>query len=207
MGRTASLGRESVQAAIAAAEDSRRAGRYDEGIHILKEVLRQTPRDATAHFRLGNIYIDQGNLALAEEAYLRAIELSTSYASALNNLAIVYKRQGRMRDFVKTYRKANRAVMHTAMPGSPTANAARTSRRTLGLILVIVVAAVAAFAAWQQASRGEDASRQPQARLPSATSSASADGQMWGRRDRAPAQARPVHRTLGDIHPFSQAPS
>lgn len=134
---------------LAEAEELRRAGRYGEGIDLVARVLHDAPHDALAHFRLGNLYLDQGELASAEREYVAATELRPDYASALNNLAAVYRRQRRTRLFVTTYKKAQRAAARpsksdTAHPRDPSAR-----RRIWGTALLFLLVTVAALVAWE----------------------------------------------------------
>jgi Flp pilus assembly protein TadD len=138
-----------VDTALGAAEVLRRAGRYEQGIDTLVDVLQEQPNEAAVYFRLGNLYIDQGDLERAKEAYCRAVELDPNHASALNNLAVVYKRQKRTRLFVQTYKQAQRATLRSsrgADRNSPGTVARR--RRGLGLLLVLLIAGVIAFCIW-----------------------------------------------------------
>jgi len=60
------------------------------------------------YYRLGNLYIDGGDLNRAEYAYKRALEVEPHYVNAMHNLAIVYKRQKKISLYVKTYKKSQR---------------------------------------------------------------------------------------------------
>jgi len=97
--------------AIERADALRRDGQCDEAASVLLEALSAV--DATAekdraeiHFRLGNVRIHADDLEAAEAAYKECLALRPKHADALNNLAIVYKRQGKKDQFVKTYRRS-----------------------------------------------------------------------------------------------------
>lgn len=96
-----------VEATLEEAERLRQAGRYQEGIALLNEALKlgagagAGPERAKIYFRLGNTYFDAGDLARAEAAYKQAIALDPNHASAHHNLAVVYRRQGRIEDYIK----------------------------------------------------------------------------------------------------------
>ncbi|HDN19465.1 MAG TPA: tetratricopeptide repeat protein, partial [Candidatus Acetothermia bacterium] len=80
--------REICDRALAQAEELRRAGRHQEGIALLVDVLRYGVNKAQVYFRLGNLYFDSGDLSRAEYAYKRAIEEDPKHASAHHNLGV-----------------------------------------------------------------------------------------------------------------------
>ncbi len=94
--------------ALARAEEHRKHKEFKEGIHVLVEALRYGVNKAMIYYRLGNIYIDAGDLSRAEYAYKRALEIDPRHVNAMHNLAIVYKRQGKVSLYVKTYKKSQR---------------------------------------------------------------------------------------------------
>jgi tetratricopeptide (TPR) repeat protein len=104
-----------VDHALDRAEALRKAGAYDEGIRLLNGALEREVDHAAIYFRLGNLYIDQGDLDRAERAYRRVLELDPNHSRAKNNLAVVYKRQGRIHLFVRTYKQAQRMAFR--LPG------------------------------------------------------------------------------------------
>lgn len=104
-----------VDHALDQAEALRQAGAYDEGIRLLNDALAREVDHAAIYFRLGNLYIDQGDLDRAERAYRRVLELDPHHSRAKNNLAVVYKRQRRIHLFVRTYKEAQRMAFR--LPG------------------------------------------------------------------------------------------
>jgi tetratricopeptide (TPR) repeat protein len=105
--------REFVADAIVQAEEHRRKKEFKKGISLLVEALRYGIEKAQIYYRLGNIYIDSNDLGRAEYAYKRALDVDSQHANAMHNLAIVYKRQGKISLFVKTYKKSQRMeVLH-----------------------------------------------------------------------------------------------
>jgi len=100
--------REFVERALAKSEKHRKKKEYGEGISLLVEALRYGIDKAQIYYRLGNIYIDGDDFNRAEYAYKRALDVDPHHANALHNLAIVYKRQKKVSQFVKTYKKAQR---------------------------------------------------------------------------------------------------
>lgn len=97
-----------VKEALERAEELRRKKQYKEGISLLVEALKYGINKAMIYYRLGNIYIDGGDLGRAEYAYKRALEVDPRHTNAMHNLAIVYKRQKKMSLYVKTYKKSQR---------------------------------------------------------------------------------------------------
>lgn len=97
-----------VAEALDRAEALRRRKDYKAGISLLVEALKYGIDKAMIYYRLGNLYIDGGDLNRAEYAYKRALEVEPHYANAMHNLAIVYKRQKKISLYVKTYKKSQR---------------------------------------------------------------------------------------------------
>ena len=95
------------------AEQLRKKKAYRDGIELLVEALKYGIHKDKLYYRLGNLYIDAGDLARAEYAYKRALETNPNYTNALHNLSVVYKRQKKISLFIKTYKKSQRmAVRH-----------------------------------------------------------------------------------------------
>jgi len=108
---------EFVKQALVQAEIHRKKKRYKEGITLLVEALRYGIEKAQIYYRLGNIYIDGEDYNRAEYAYKRALDVDPHHVNAMHNLAIVYKRQKKVSQFVKTYKKAQR--MELRHPRNP----------------------------------------------------------------------------------------
>jgi len=100
-----------VTDALERAEKHRQKKEYKDGISLLVEALKYGIRKDAIYYRLGNLYIDGGDLARAEYAYKRALEVNEHHANAMHNLAIVYKRQKKMSLYVKTYKKSQRLAI------------------------------------------------------------------------------------------------
>ncbi len=139
-----------VDLALQRSEELRQGKAYDEGIRILNEALAREVDHAAIYFRLGNLYIDQGDLDRAERAYCRVLELDPEHDRAKNNLAVVYKRQRKYYEFVKTYKEAQRMalrppgkkVRHPGVSGWLQDN---RSAMILGLVVVGVIALILLF--------------------------------------------------------------
>jgi len=108
---------EFVKQALVQAEIHRKKKRYKERITLLVEALRYGIEKAQIYYRLGNIYIDGEDYNRAEYAYKRALDVDPHHVNAMHNLAIVYKRQKKVSQFVKTYKKAQR--MELRHPRNP----------------------------------------------------------------------------------------
>lgn len=97
-----------VRDALERAKALRKKKDYKVGISLLVEALKYGIDKAMIYYRLGNLYIDGGDLNRAEYAYKRALEVEPHYVNAMHNLAIVYKRQKKISLYVKTYKKSQR---------------------------------------------------------------------------------------------------
>jgi tetratricopeptide (TPR) repeat protein len=130
-----------VDAALERGEALRRSGELDEGIRVLVDALSYQIRRAAIYFRLGNLYVDKGDLERAENAYDCALEVDPDHANALHNLAIVYKRQKRIHLFVKTYKEIQRRPLRPSLT-STLRQYGRPRTRSYGLWLLAAVAVV-----------------------------------------------------------------
>ncbi len=140
-----------VTDALTRAEELRRRGKFDEGIHLLVEALKYGIKKEAIYFRLGNIYIDSGDLSRAEYAYKRALEVDPHHVNAMHNLSVVYKRQGKISLFVKTYKKAQRMELRHPrnIPLSPEEKRhLRLLGIRWGLTILLGLAAVLAIMYW-----------------------------------------------------------
>lgn len=90
------------------AERLRKARRYQQGIDLLIDALQYNVQVDKVYYRLGNLFFDAGDLARAEYAYQRAIETNPQHVNAHHNLAVVYKKTGRIYDSVRMRKRATR---------------------------------------------------------------------------------------------------
>jgi tetratricopeptide (TPR) repeat protein len=95
-----------VEQALEKAERLRREGRHEEGIELLIESLKYGMEKAKIYFRLGNLYFDAGDLERAEYAFKRAIEHDPDHFNAYHNLSVVYRRQGRVGEYVRLRKRS-----------------------------------------------------------------------------------------------------
>jgi tetratricopeptide (TPR) repeat protein len=139
-----------VRDAIVKADGHRKKKEFKDGIELLVEALRFGIEKATIYYRLGNIYVDAGDLNRAEYAYKRALEVDPHYANAMHNLAIVYKRQKKLDLYVRTYKKSQRMAIRYPRSSNLSSEVKSTLRRDawrlFGIVLVVILAAVAVVA-------------------------------------------------------------
>jgi len=102
-----------VENIIEEAKIHRREKRLQKGIDLLLNALRYQVKEDQIYYQLGNIHYYAGDLDRAENAYQRAIEKNKEHANAHHNLSVVYKRKGRIWEFVKMRKKATRLATKT----------------------------------------------------------------------------------------------
>ncbi len=128
-----------ISTALERAQKLREREEYDRGIDELMDALRLGIKKDRVYYRLGNIYFDAGDLDRAEYAYKRAIEENEEHVNSQHNLAVVYKKQGKIRKFVKQRKKANKLELKD--PNDPTLSEEERSyakKFAFKLILLIV---------------------------------------------------------------------
>ena len=94
-----------VEKAIEEANRLRQKKRFQQGIDVLHAALQYNTKEDQIYYRLGNIHWDSGDLDQAEVAYKRAIEINKNHVNAHHNLSVVYKRKGKISEFVKIIKK------------------------------------------------------------------------------------------------------
>jgi tetratricopeptide (TPR) repeat protein len=99
---------EKVSEALEKAQELRKQENYNQGIEKLTSALELDVKKDRVYYRLGNIYFDSGDLDRAEYAYKRAIEVNDEHVNAQHNLAVVYRKQGKISKSVKQRKKANK---------------------------------------------------------------------------------------------------
>lgn len=83
-----------------------RAGRGGDALDAATEAVEQAPDDAAVRHGFGQICFLLGRLDLAEEAFLRTLELDPYRTDAHNFLGAVYDQTGRKDEAEREYRKA-----------------------------------------------------------------------------------------------------
>ena len=99
---------ERVSKSLKKAQKLRKEENYGEGIDELLNALELEVKQDKVYYRLGNIYFDAGDIDRAEYAYKRAIEENDEHVNAQHNLAVVYRKQGKISKSVKQRKKANK---------------------------------------------------------------------------------------------------
>jgi Flp pilus assembly protein TadD len=82
------------------------AGRFDEGISLLEQVLPLVPPSSEIHNNLGTAHWKCGRLKQAEEQYAKAVRLSPQNAIALNNYGALLMEQSRLEEAERLLRQA-----------------------------------------------------------------------------------------------------
>jgi len=100
-----------IQAGFAQGAELTNAGKYDEAIAKFNEVLVAVPKCAECYANIGANYVLKQDLAKAEEAYKKAIELNPDYIESYNGLVNVYTAQ-------KKYKEAQAMSAEAAKRGS-----------------------------------------------------------------------------------------
>ncbi|MEW5825497.1 MAG: tetratricopeptide repeat protein [Candidatus Bipolaricaulota bacterium] len=133
-----------VARALDLAESLRQDGERGEAIRTLLDALDHGEQRAQIYYRLGNLYVDGGDLGRAEYAYRRALEVDPRHVNAMHNLAVVYKRQSKVALFVKTYRESQRLALDVSEGRASSSWARRPWLRRYGpwLLGAVVLATV-----------------------------------------------------------------
>ena len=79
-------------------------GEYEKALSLHK--YQRKGEEAAIYFNLGNLHRDLGSADRAEYFYQQAIKVDPNWYSALNSLAVLYERQGRMDAVLPLLRKA-----------------------------------------------------------------------------------------------------
>lgn len=83
-----------------------KAGRWEESIGKIQQLLQARPDYPKAHYNLGLAFTMTGRLALAEAAYQEAIRVKPRDSRAYYNLGVIYLRQGRLEAAQNAYEEA-----------------------------------------------------------------------------------------------------
>ena len=97
-----------VSDSLEKAKKMREKGNYEEGKEELMNALELDVNRDKVYYRLGNIYFDSGDIDRAEYAYKRSIEENEEHVNAQHNLAVVYRKQGKVGKSIKQRKKANK---------------------------------------------------------------------------------------------------
>ena len=105
-----------VQEAAASAIESLRAGKDDEAIGKLNDVIGKIPNCADCYYNLGLAYTHKQDWANAETALKKAIELKPTSPDPYNGLANVYNAEKKFDDALAMNQKATELA--TTTPGA-----------------------------------------------------------------------------------------
>jgi len=78
---------------------------YNKAAYYFKKSLK-TKLDPSAFNNLGNVYLEQGKLKEAEEAYKDALYSQVSRMYSLNNLGAIYQKTGHLDESLKMFKEA-----------------------------------------------------------------------------------------------------
>lgn len=87
---------------------------YREAVDSYKQAIRDEPRSARLHNKLGISYHQQLMFGEARRSYQQASSLDDKYAQAINNLGTVHYAQKRYRRAQRTYQKALKVTPSSA---------------------------------------------------------------------------------------------
>ncbi|MBI4547681.1 MAG: tetratricopeptide repeat protein [Ignavibacteriae bacterium] len=79
---------------------------FSNAVSLWSHVIETSPRSAEAHYYLGTLYEDSGNLDRAAACYLNAAQLDSTNTRYYNNLGVVYAQRGFFREANEVLTKA-----------------------------------------------------------------------------------------------------
>ena len=82
------------------------AGQTEAALDLIRQAIAALPSLAEAHYNLGRLLHQRGELAESEAAYREAIRLRPDYAEAHDNLGGVLQAQGRLEEALASCRRA-----------------------------------------------------------------------------------------------------
>lgn len=82
------------------------AGNTEHAIQLLKQVLEFDPERADVQELLGDIYLEEGDLHLAQSAYRSAVETGIESSKAFNNLGVISDRSGDLESAIAHFQQA-----------------------------------------------------------------------------------------------------
>jgi tetratricopeptide (TPR) repeat protein len=97
---------ENVDMQIGLAHALVEAGRYEDAMGQLRSVLPKASNDSTVHLLLGEVYLNQGDLADAAREYSFTLNLAPKQVWALYGLGRVYAAEGRKAEAIFAWRSA-----------------------------------------------------------------------------------------------------
>ncbi len=134
---------------IQRAKELREEGAYEEAVEVLLEALKLDVDQDRIYYRLGNVYFDSDRLEKAEYAYEKAIELNEEHVNAQHNLAVVYKKRGKIKESVDQRKKAQKVELENPPEKDLTPDQKSAMKKlafqSVGAVLLLI-ATIGAFA-------------------------------------------------------------
>lgn len=85
-----------------------RGERYPEAIELLQDIVQREQRLPAPYINLGIAYYQSGDEKHAEESLLQALEVFPNHPVAANELAVLFRRQGRFEEARELFGNAQR---------------------------------------------------------------------------------------------------
>jgi Flp pilus assembly protein TadD len=82
------------------------AGNFDDAILKLNQIIKEVEKCAACHAKLGDVYVKKNDLAAAEAAYLKSIEVDPAQPGPYAALATIYNEQRKFDEATKMSAKA-----------------------------------------------------------------------------------------------------
>ncbi len=139
--------KEKVEKTIERAKKLRKRGQYDEGIDQLVDALKLGVLKDRLYYRLGNLYFDAEDFDRAEYSYKRAVEENEDHVNAQHNLAVVYRKQGRVSESVKQRKKAKKKEMENPKNPDLTEEEKSYARKFAFKLMALIVGGLAGIGA------------------------------------------------------------
>ncbi len=130
------------------------ANNYDEAISKLTTMTTEVPACAACHVKLGEVYGKKGDVANAEKAFLKAIEIDDKQADAYSQLSTIYNGQKKFDEAMKMSTKANELMSAAGGAGAATGGDA-TSLFNQGIIMWNQGKAAEAAALFEKAAKAD----------------------------------------------------
>jgi tetratricopeptide (TPR) repeat protein len=108
--------RAAAQAKFTQANTLGKEGKHDEAIALLNELIKELPQCAECYYSIGAIQERKKDLAGAEQAYKKAIEVNPNAPTAYQALAGVYNAQQKFKEAGEMAAEAEKRM--TAAPGA-----------------------------------------------------------------------------------------
>jgi tetratricopeptide (TPR) repeat protein len=115
---------------------------YEEARNSFNSALSINPDYAPAIVNLGNLELEEGKNQEAIDYYNKAIEKDSEYHLAYYNMAVAYKRMGKLEDYFKLYKRYKRKYreyMRNQNMAEATKHRSKALQISTALILFVVL--------------------------------------------------------------------